>query len=356
MLRLASFRSASAFYCCGGALATPSVVSLHCHSYSHGCRSSEVAAQLHLPLLVSCVRPKAFQAFIDESNPDVTLAHARELKKRESSLGRPFSSKYLNALINVAIGHFQKGDFELARQCALYAHDTIVEHRSGRDTLIYFAATTASACSRARANQLHKMLMERREMGHSAAASEATSWVEEDEANSGSGTINHHENSTLMGGRDYKTNRRASATFKSVELYVAFLRSEATQFDRIARRISDLKLFMKSEEEHKRDNAQEDGGRSADFDSSDSAPPSSTSGGASTVTRAQTAAAMREARQQRRYEDENRRARVAEAEQCYLTQHADYVAVVRAGHNKIRRPGGSKSKGKPIWSYLRVPR
>ena len=268
---------------------------------------------------VTAVRAKSFKMFLDETDAEVTLRHAREVKKRAVDLGDIGSAKYLNSLIAIAVAHFQRREYALARRCALFAHTTIVEAKGPRSTLVYFSATTCANCSRALARELTKVADERREIGNAVG-------------------VDDDVNTSTLASRD------ADSSFESVDAFVAFLRQEVRRFDSIAQRmlVAPDKYFMRTDAQHREAAAREDGQRSSDFE----AMSSPDAAGAARRQRAQSEA------RKRGHDAELRRARVAAAEQAYAG----------AAHARSRyappksRVETARHKGMPITTTLRVVR
>lgn len=234
-----------------------SIVTNNNHQYIPSSSSSSSTSFLHLPISSSTFTPMrqySFKHFHDESDPDVTLRHAREVKRREKEVGMKFSSRYLNALVSVAIAHFQKKDFKLARKCALYAHDMIVDHRGSTHTMSYFSAVTVAKCNRALANEMSRILDNRRET-----------------SNFGSERVGGGGGSTMIDEDMMQSTlviRDEGKRFSSLGDMVAYYHAEADQFERLARRILELpdKYFMRTEAQHREANSQESSQTSADND------------------------------------------------------------------------------------------
>jgi len=196
--------------------------------------------------------------FHDENDPDVTLRHAREVKRKEKEAGAKFSSKYLNALISVAIGHYQKKDYKMARKCALYAHDMIVDHRSSTHTLAYFSAVTVARCNRALAQEMSKILDNRKESSNFGIGRSGGRGM----SGNNDGMIDDDMMQSTLVIRD------EGKRFSSLGEMVAYYHAEAEQFERLSRRILELpdKYFMRTDSQHREANSQETSGSSSDHD------------------------------------------------------------------------------------------
>jgi hypothetical protein len=295
-----------------------------------------ITALLHTP-----IRHRAFKVFIDKDNPEITLAHSREIKEQELAEGRgPQSPRYLHALVGVSLGHFQKKDYSTARKCAMYAHDCIIAARGSRDSLVYFAATTVANCNRALANEVSSIVNARKEKSTLNGAAYNLDSSQNNNNNNG-GMIDEDIRYTTLVMRD------AGKKFSSVQDLIKYLHSEADKYELSARRILNLpeKYFMRTEEQHRAAGSAEDSQSSADNggNSTDSATPEGKY-------------SKEQANRKHSFDNEQRRKRYAE-QGSIATQWTESVSTYRSTSQKrtdplrytsqsrrIYKPGGNNGK------------
>ena len=107
--------------------------------------------------------------WIDVDHPEDALARVREEKTRLEEAGQQRSRKYVTALINIALIHYSRGDFTLARECAIFAHGRVVGTRGPRHTLAYTSAKVCQRCCDAMHNDLKAFMDEREQLSHTDA-------------------------------------------------------------------------------------------------------------------------------------------------------------------------------------------
>jgi hypothetical protein len=122
---------------------------------------------------LSSARSKHAKFILNLDDPDASVAAVREVRERYLVGNARHSSGDLQALINVAMAHYAKGDYRLARACAVYAHDIIVEEKGPTAYLAYFSAVTALKCCEA----LHNHAVEERELRASGSLPVVTTMV-----------------------------------------------------------------------------------------------------------------------------------------------------------------------------------
>jgi hypothetical protein len=116
-----------------------------------------------VPLTSSCtsqVRLGSYYANIG-TDGDGTLALAREAISKEIESGKENSFRHMVMLVNIALGHYQKGDFATAKECAVYAHQKIQSLQKPDARLTYFSAKTAARCCRALRTEYQRYLDEK---------------------------------------------------------------------------------------------------------------------------------------------------------------------------------------------------
>ncbi|GET88011.1 hypothetical protein, conserved [Leishmania tarentolae] len=114
-------------------------------------------------------RGKSYHFFMNLDDPDATRRRVEEDLDRLASDEKKDTTAYLHRLLNLALSHYQRGDFISARDMAEYTHKKALAHNS-KSSLIYFTATTCAECTEALANEYEAHLQRKNEESHVSAA------------------------------------------------------------------------------------------------------------------------------------------------------------------------------------------
>ncbi|KAG5480598.1 hypothetical protein LSCM1_06302 [Leishmania martiniquensis] len=142
------------------------VVSTHCASFSFATSTRATSA---VSALCMAHRAKSYHFFINLNDPDATRRRVEADLHRLASEQRKGTTAYLHSLLNLALSHYQRGDFISARDIANYTHQKALAH-SPKSSLIYLTATTCAECADALGNEYEAHLQRRDAQGHTSAA------------------------------------------------------------------------------------------------------------------------------------------------------------------------------------------
>ncbi|CBZ25794.1 conserved hypothetical protein [Leishmania mexicana MHOM/GT/2001/U1103] len=119
--------------------------------------------------LLTAYRCKSYHFFVNLDDPDATRRRIEEDLDRLASDEKKDTTAYLHSLLNLALSHYQRGDFISARDMADYTHQKALVHNS-KSSLIYFTATTCARCAEALAKEYEAHLQRKAEQSHVSAA------------------------------------------------------------------------------------------------------------------------------------------------------------------------------------------
>ncbi|KAG5480925.1 hypothetical protein LSCM4_06495 [Leishmania orientalis] len=114
-------------------------------------------------------RAKSYRFFMNLDDPDATRRRIEGELDRLASEHKKDTTAYLHSLLNLALSHYQRGDFISARDMADYTHQKALTHNS-KSSLLYFTATTCAKCADALANEYEAHLQRRDAQRHTSAA------------------------------------------------------------------------------------------------------------------------------------------------------------------------------------------
>lgn len=91
-------------------------------------------------------RRKSYHFFMNLDDPEATQRRVEEELERLACDNRKDTTAYLHSLLNLALSHYQRGDFISARDIANYTHTKALA-RNPKSSMLYFTATTCAQCA-----------------------------------------------------------------------------------------------------------------------------------------------------------------------------------------------------------------